>query len=99
MKVVKIKSNCLEMKNIKNSIIILSLQFRYYIYFVNNGKLHNENFPAEFVVVNYQTDKRYHYVEKAYFYNNNYYGAFKSVKQWQKQIKHINRQNKLKVFL
>ena len=94
MKVIKVNHNndsILYIYNVKNSVIIINRYYLFHIYFVNNFKIHNEKFQAEYLIWNNLT------ADKFYYYNNKTY-APKSIKHWKKQAKLLKRQHNLKVF-
>lgn len=97
MKVICIKYYLL--KNIKNSIVLKKsfLVNNNYIciLFVKNEMLHNEKYPAKFIV-NFKLKLK----QSLYYLYDNYYGEQYqySSNTWKKFSKEIKRQRKLKIF-
>ena len=95
MKVIKLnlEENSFESIDVQKAIVIVDMYYQFYIYFINNRKVHNSKFHAEYILYNnYCIDKYYHYY-------NTLYPICYSNKSWKKQVKYIKRENKLNIFI
>lgn len=98
MKVICLKyTNCF--KNMKNLIVLhirSSANNHYiYIFFVKNKVLHNEKYPAKFIV-----NVKLKLKSSLYYLYNNYYGEgyHYNSNTWKKFSKEIKCQRKFKIF-
>lgn len=85
---------------IKNNCIIIkedSLKNYFYIYFIKNGEIHNENFSA--MISSHKDYDGFSNLSNYFFYKDKKYLHNYTIKKWKKFVRKLKREEKLKVFL
>lgn len=95
MKVIKYREfNTL--KNIKNAVCLSVYAATYYpkiyIYYIKNGKLHNDKFYAGYLFDSFRCSKNYYY----FLYGKEFY--YVNSKTWKKKVKQLKQEEKLGIF-
>lgn len=81
------------LKNVKNAVCLSIYYPKIYIYYINNGKLHNDKFYAGYLFDSFRACKNYNY----FFHGKSYFG-FNDYKSWKQKVKQLKHEEKLKVF-
>lgn len=95
-----LKFNYFKQSFIRNNCIIIkedSLKNYFYICFIKNGKIHNENFSA--MISSYKDYDGFSNLSKYFFYKDSKYLHDYTNKKWKKFVRKLKRSEKLKVFL